>query len=315
MHLSPRFLLAAGLLATAFSTAYAKIERTVEKTFTVAPGGTLHVETQGGNIRVEPGSGDSVQVVAKEKIRASTEAEADELLKKLELTIEQAGTDVNVRSKYENKPFGWSLGSWPPVQVDFVVKVPTRFNTDLHTSGGDVSVGDLTGTIAARTSGGDIKLGKIDGEIKASTSGGNVSLVESTGNAKLHTSGGNIRTGRVGGDADLETSGGDIDIKAGAGSINASTSGGNVTASFVGALKDNCSLHTSGGRVKVTVEPSLAFNLDASTSGGDVDASGLTITIEKGGSGRSRLAGKVNGGGPVLKLRSSGGDIRVASTR
>ena len=34
-------------------------------------------------------------------------------------------------------------------------------------------------------------------------------------------------------------------------------------------------------------------------------------TIEKGGAGRSRLAGKVNGGGPLLKMRSSGGDIIV----
>ena len=53
------------------------------------------------------------------------------------------------------------------------------------------------------------------------------------------------------------------------------------------------------------------FELDASTSGGDVRAEGLTITIAKGGVGKSRLAGSVNGGGPILKLRSSGGDISV----
>jgi hypothetical protein len=42
-----------------------------------------------------------------------------------------------------------------------------------------------------------------------------------------------------------------------------------------------------------------------------VKASGLTITIEKGGTGKSRLVGSVNGGGPRLKLRSSGGDVSV----
>ena len=47
----------------------------------------------------------------------------------------------------------------------------------------------------------------------------------------------------------------------------------------------------------------------ASTSGGSVDAEGLTLTLEKGG--RSRLAGNVNGGGPLLKLRTSGGNIEV----
>ena len=63
--------------------------------------------------------------------------------------------------------------------------------------------------------------------------------------------------------------------------------------------------------MKVKIGKGVAFDLDASTSGGDVEAEGLTITIEKGGSGKSRLAGKVNGGGPKLRLRSSGGDIIV----
>ncbi|MEO7598356.1 MAG: hypothetical protein ABIV50_05460, partial [Opitutus sp.] len=80
------------------------------------------------------------------------------------------------------------------------------------------------------------------------------------------------------------------------------------------AFKGDCVLDTSGGNVKAKVARTAAFDLDASTSGGDVRADGLTITIEKGGVGRSRLSGKVNGGGPTLKLRSSGGDI-VVETR
>jgi len=63
--------------------------------------------------------------------------------------------------------------------------------------------------------------------------------------------------------------------------------------------------------VHVGVDKMAAFRLDASTSGGDVDAAGLTITMEKGNRDRSRLAGTVNGGGPLLKLRSSGGGIVV----
>jgi hypothetical protein len=80
---------------------------------------------------------------------------------------------------------------------------------------------------------------------------------------------------------------------------------------FKGPLKGDCSLSTSGGEVKVVVDPSARFHLDASTSGGDVNADGLTITITHGGVGKSDLSGDVNGGGAVLRLRSSGGDIRV----
>ena len=70
-----------------------------------------------------------------------------------------------------------------------------------------------------------------------------------------------------------------------------------MSAGIVGPLKGDCSLDTSGGDVRAKVSHDAAFNLDASTSGGDVKADGLTITIEKGGVGRSKLAGKVNGGG------------------
>jgi hypothetical protein len=43
-----------------------------------------------------------------------------------------------------------------------------------------------------------------------------------------------------------------------------------------------------------------------------VEADGFTITIEKGGVGKSKLSGAVNGGGPLLKLRASGGDIVIS---
>jgi hypothetical protein len=287
----------------------AKIERTVEKTFTVQPGGTLKVQTSGGNVSVDAGSGNVVKVVAKEKIRADSDAEADEVLKDLELTIEQQGNDVSAVAKYGKK-----LGSWfgsTPVQVDFIVTVPSRYNTDLKTSGGNVTVGDLAGEMRAKTSGGNVKVGQIDGTVDAGTSGGNVTLGSCTGDTKLHTSGGNVRAEKIVGRADLETSGGDIRVQLVENTLTAHTSGGNVEAVIGGALKGDCSLGTSGGDVRVKVDKSAGFQLDAATSGGSVRAEGLTITLDGGGMGKSRISGKVNGGGPVLKLRTSGGSIRV----
>lgn len=53
----------------------------------------------------------------------------------------------------------------------------------------------------------------------------------------------------------------------------------------------------------------MALDLDAHTSGGDVTTD-MPVTI-LGRQTESTLNGKVNGGGPKLVLRSSGGDIRV----
>jgi DUF4097 and DUF4098 domain-containing protein YvlB len=310
MKLTPLFFSAACLAVLPLS-AHAKIERVVEKSFSVQPGGMLTVETQGGNIRVESSDDLTVKVVAKETFRTNSEKEADDILRKLSLDIEQDGADVSARARYENKPAGFRWGSWPPVQVSFVVTVPRHYNATLKTSGGDIAVSDLTGKLHARTSGGNVVLGKISDEIDAGTSGGDVRLKEGLASVKLSTSGGNITVDRAIGATRLDTSGGDISIGSVENTLHASTSGGNVSAGLSGVFKGDCELHTSGGNVRATVARDAAFNLDASTSGGDVRAEGLTITIEKGGSGRSRLVGKVNGGGSLLRLRSSGGDVVI----
>lgn len=301
--------LAVGLFALLPFSAQARIERVVEKTFSVQPGGRLKVETSGGSIRVQSSNGSEVTVVAKQRIKASSEAKADELLEDLTLTMEQDDEGIIAKAKYEKRSWGSQ-----PVQVDFVVTVPARYNVDLRTSGGGVKVGDLDGRVDARTSGGSIDLGKITGDVVAQTSGGSVSLEEGAGDVKLGTSGGSIRVGRAVGETDLNTSGGGIDIKSVESPLHASTSGGSINATIAGPMKGDCVLSTSGGRVRAVVEAGAAFQLDASTSGGSVRAEGLTITIDKGGAGRSRLSGKVNGGGPLLKLRSSGGDV-VLETR
>jgi len=87
---------------------------------------------------VEPGAGNTVQVLAKERIRADSEKEADEVLKNLTLTIEQQGNDVLAKARYSRGAAGW-FGT-QPVQVDFVVTVPGRYSTDLKTSGGNITV-------------------------------------------------------------------------------------------------------------------------------------------------------------------------------
>lgn len=286
------------------------MERVLKKNFSVNGPGMLRLETQGA-IRVIPGNAAIVQITATQRIRADTDREADDLLERLELTMEQEGNEVRVVSKYESRPKVLSFGSWPPVQVDFVVTVPDGFSVDLRTSGGRINVGNIDGSVSVRTSGGGITLGKVGGPVVAQTSGGGISLEESRSDVELKTSGGSIAVGRVSGAAELRTSGGSIKIDAVKHAVRAHTSGGSIRAVIVGALKEDSSLSTSGGGVRVTVDPAAAFRLDASSSGGSVETRGLKIASENASKQRRRIVGAVNGGGPQLKLRSSGGGIVV----
>ena len=172
----------------------AKITRLVEKDFTVQSGGTLKVQTSGGDINVVTGTDGEVKVVAKETIKADSEAHADEVLRDLVLTIEQQGNNVTATAKYNKSGLNWGA---TPVTVGFTVIVPRSYNVDLNTSGGDIEVASLNGKAKLRTSGGDIKLQRIDGEVDGSTSGGDVKLLEGTARVKLSTSGGNIHVDRA----------------------------------------------------------------------------------------------------------------------
>ena len=100
-------LFTASLLAFTPLFAHAKIERVVEKSFRVQPGGSLKVETQGGNVRVETSDEPTVKVVARQIIKADSERKADEILEKLQLVIEQSADGVTATSKYEKKPSGF----------------------------------------------------------------------------------------------------------------------------------------------------------------------------------------------------------------
>jgi hypothetical protein len=288
----------------------AKITRVVEKTFAVQPNGSFKATTQGGDITIQTHDLNEVRIVAKQQFRTDSEAEADDVIKKLTLTLAQDGNAVTAEASYE-KSSSFFRGSWPPVQVSFVVTVPKYFNVNLTTSGGDITVGSLNGNAKARTSGGDLKFARIDGEVDGHTSGGDISLKEGTARANLRTSGGDIDIDRAGGITQVSTSGGDIKLNSVAQLTSATTSGGNITAVLTEPLKNDAELRTSGGNVKVTVPANAAFDLNAGTSGGTVSASGVTIKIAEGGAGKRKLTGQVNGGGPKLTLRSSGGDIVV----
>ncbi|MGC4070924.1 MAG: DUF4097 family beta strand repeat-containing protein [Nibricoccus sp.] len=307
-----RGIMMAGLALAALPLAEAKIERVVEKTFTVASDGILKIETSGGNVRVrsEPGA-TSVKIVATKRFDTDSETTADELEKGIVLTFDQSGSSVTAKAKYERSAKSWwSFNKRNDARIDFVAFVPAEFSAEIKTSGGNIQIGDLGGRVEVDTSGGNVEIGKVKGPLDCHTSGGNITVSEALAGTKLETSGGNIRVGRVIGTADVSTSGGNISVEHVEGKLSAKTSGGNVRASFAGNFTGDCVLDTSGGNVEAKVDSKAAFQLDAHTHGGKVRMEGIQVLVSNA-TEKNRLRGSVNGGGPKLELRSSGGDLTI----
>jgi hypothetical protein len=290
---------------------------TVRRSFNVQPGGTLTIEADLGDLTIRTAASNQVGV---EVVRSGRATDVHDY----ELTFSQDGNNVHVRGTYEHK---WHMFDWNNLEAHYTVTVPSTYNVHLGTSGGDIRISDLHGEVVCKTSGGNVDIGSIQGDVDARTSGGNVKLAASSGKAELKTSGGDIKAGDVNGSLMARTSGGSIDIHRVAGDLVAHTSGGSIEAGDVfgsidaessgGSIRASLArqphgasrLSTSGGSITLTVASNLAMDLDAHTSGGDVTTD-MPVTI-LGRQSDSTLNGKMNGGGPKLVLRSSGGDIKV----
>ena len=333
------------LIALAASVSlFADVEDRMNKSVPAQPGGRLVLEAEMGAIRVEPGSSNSIEVEVYRRVDAPSREESDRILKDFELEVIPQGSEVRMRGVFKT---GWRPqsemrnGGWRRMcrngkcleyarylrEFEYRVKLPKQFSVDLHTSGGSIHVGDLNGEVKAGTSGGSLTFGRIDGPIFGRTSGGSINLTGGNGKADVRTSGGSIHIGEVSGDVNAHTSGGSIHIDRATGSviartsggsvtvrettgaIDASTSGGNVTAFLLAQPKQDCKLSTSGGTINVHLASNIGVAVDASTSGGSVSTD-FPVTIS-GRISRRELKAAVNGGGPLLHLRTSGGGINL----
>ncbi len=307
------------------SIAWEGTDDTMDRTFTVSPGGQLTVDSDLGSIEVRTAASNRVDVHIVRTANTHDSARAAEMLKDVDIQMDQTGNSVNIRAKVPNS--GW-WNRHRNIRLEFLITVPKEFNVDLKTSGGGITVTDLDGKASSRTSGGGLHFGRIQGPVFGRTSGGGIELQGCTGHADVETSGGGIEIGDVEGDVTASTSGGPIKIERAKGRVKAETSGGGITVDEVqGALdastsgggitatiseqpQGDCHLETSGGSVDVRLAENIAVELDAKTSGGRVRTDfplNNPIEVEK-----DTLRMPLNGGGPALVLRTSGGGIEVS---
>ena len=297
-------------------TAFAANADVIRKGFNVSDGGTLTLEADTGNVKVvSGGTGVAVEI---------TRDGSPEQLRANNITFDQSGNDVSIRSKYDHdRWFNWSRDP----RIRYNIRVPSHYSVKLSTAGGDIDLGDLAGNADVHTSGGDIKVAHITGNVYGRTSGGDVRVSSATGTMNVHTSGGDIEIENAGGALEAKTSGGSIDVgraastlfahSSGGGirirealdSIDASTSGGSIHARLTRQPHGDSRLSTSGGDVVVELPANVGAAVDAHTSGGDIDTD-LPVTI-MGHKADDNLVGTIGAGGPRLVLRTSGGGISL----
>ena len=291
------------------SLVFGQTDGDIKKSFDVGPGGNLTLESDIGSIQVRSHNRNTVDVEVVFEQRHGSSRRVDEFLEDFDVDFRHDGKDVTVIAEYRRDRWNFwdSIGRY--LRVRFYVTVPHKYNVDLKTAGGSISVDDLEGEVTSHTSGGSLEFGRIIGPVKGKTSGGSISLTSCEGRAEVRTSGGSITIGKVRGDVYAHTSGGSIEVEEVMGMIDATTSGGSVTASITKQPEHDCRLTTSGGGVTVYLAEDIKVDVNAGTSGGRVRTD-FPVTI-RGEISKRSLRAKINGGGPELYLRTSGGSIYI----
>jgi len=267
-----------------------------EKTFSVSKGELLELSASVGNIKVTTWDKDELYV----KIIGNDRAED-----KIKFSFEETSSGVEIRAeKRGNDWFNWGSG----LKLNFEIRLPSTFDTELKTSGGNVYVSDLSGNNDIRTSGGDVTTTDVNGKLVIKTSGGKIVVDKHEGVAELSTSGGDIDVKSHVGDLEASTSGGDVELNVASGKIKASTSGGDMRVAYKGQ-NEGISLGTSGGDIKLLLPEDFAAELECKTSGGRVKNELRTTKVYR--DKKSVLEAEVNGGGNLVRARTSGGDIII----
>jgi DUF4097 and DUF4098 domain-containing protein YvlB len=294
----------------------ASAEFRVERTLKLDPGGRFVLDTDMGSVTVTGTSASGARLLITSRRR-----DLDELLR-FSFREDLGSVSVTARRKH-GRFFGWV--NWGGDSVHWEVQVPAQTELDIDTSGGGIKIAGLrsdakldtsggrievrdhAGELEGHTSGGGIKLERIRGRMRVETSGGGIDGIELDGPIGAETSGGSVRLDRVSGDIRAHSSGGGIYIRDAGGRVEANTSGGGIEASFTRGNARGGSLETSGGGIEVSLDPSVGLRIDA--SGNSVRAD-LPITVH-GSISRGKLQGILGSGGELLRLRTSGGGVRI----
>lgn len=254
----------------------------------------------------------------------------------LDIGVSQGELHAIARQKKQNMTWKEALN------ISFKIYTAQQIDTRLNTSGGSITLRDVSGTQNFSTSGGSLDVDNAAGTIRGRTSGGSIIIKDSRDNIDLATSGGSINATDCTGKLYLRTSGGSLTLSNLKGEVEAGTSGGSVQGDLVeGALK----AHTSGGNVHLK---RISGSLDASTSGGNMsiemeqlgnfvklsnsagnialqvpDHKGMDLDIHadkiainplqnfSGSQDHDHINGSINGGGTLLKVNAGSGRVNV----
>jgi hypothetical protein len=191
-------------------------------------------------------------------------------------------------------------------------------DVNVSTGGGSIHIDSAGGRVAASSGGGSLRIGSGKAMI-LETGGGSIVVRKCEGQLKAETGGGSLEFFEVSGPARIETGGGGIRVGSISGGLHAETASGPITATLVrgGTAFTDSRLETSVGDIVIFIPDGLGVTIRAAIDaarGSGITSDFLNIKVHRSSDVGPRevyAEGSLNGGGPVLNVHTSAGNISI----
>lgn len=254
-------------------------EATFQRTLTIGGHVELTVSTGSGNIHLTRGSGNQVHIFGRVK---SNWGGSDEKVREIAANppIEQTGNIVRVGARHEN---------YHNISIDYEIEAPADSYLDAGSGSGNVTDEGVGENSKLNTGSGNIHATGLNGSFTAGTGSGEIYAEQAAP-----------------GDVKANTGSGNIELKNVKGALKAETGSGNIKAAGTPAI--GWKLTTGSGNVELWVGDA-PLTLDAESGSGGIHTDREMLT--QGSTDRHHVTGKLNGGGPTVRIETGSGDVRV----
>lgn len=195
----------------------------------------------------------------------------------------------------------------------------------LHTTSGDISVRGARGAVTASTVSGDVRCvdgvradvhttsGDVHvegaGALSIETTSGDVEVLGARESVRMHSSSGDLEADAAPGGLDAESTSGTVRVQHAARQVHASTASGEVDLGLAAPI-GGVDASTVSGSVHCALPAGSGGMLELQTVSGDLSCDAPIRILDQS---RNRLSARIGGGGPVLRLKTTSGDIHVTS--
>jgi DUF4097 and DUF4098 domain-containing protein YvlB len=252
------------------------------KSFTVSNRASVHVDTDDGSVSVTTGDTHEVEF--------RVEYQGYELNKSLQIDSSQHGDAIELIARNPGK-WHFFIGSMRRLHIE--IRMPRDADLQIRTGDGSIKVNDLSGAIDLHTGDGALRVSSLKGSIRLHTGDGLIEGSSLDGTCDAVSGDGRIR---LAGRFDV------LNAKSGDGSIG-------INALQGSKLDSSWSIHSGDGSIDVALPANLAVDIDATTGDGHISTD-IPIMMQ-GIISKSRIHGKMNGGGSTLTIHTGDGSVRL----